>query len=148
MKLARCINKQSGRLGSLFLLCVCFAACSGSKSPATPALIGTWFANAQSINYLNLQRMALDLRADSTYRYYYLTAPVPPHEAGDEFTEVGSYRVHGDSLLFTTEVVNGNNTIYDYARKYRLLSDTTDWPLRISYVRQGTNFEVYFQIPK
>jgi hypothetical protein len=131
------------------IIATVLVACSGTKSePKALPLTGAWFANAQSINFLNLQRMALDLRADSTYRYYYLTAPTPPREVGDEFTEVGSYRVRGDSLLFTTEVVNGNNTIYDYSRKYRLLSDTTDWPLRIGYIRQGTPFEVYFQIPE
>lgn len=124
-------------------------ACSDSKPELKPVpLTGTWFANAQSINFLNLQRLALDLRADSTYRYYYRIAPIPPHEVGEEFTEVGGYRVRGDTLLFTTEVVNGNQTKFDYARKFRLLSDTTEWPLRVVYVRQGTTFEVYFQIPK
>lgn len=124
------------------------AACSSSPKSLTPNVTGTWFANAQSIGYLNLQRMALDLRTDSTYRYYFLNAPIDSLKPADEFTEAGRYRVRGDSLHFTTEIVNGHKTVYDYARKFRMLADTTEWPLRVTYTRSKLEFEVYFQHPR
>lgn len=119
-------------------------AMSCAKPLPTPKLANAWFANAESINYLNLQRMALDLRTDSTYRYYYRNAPIPPLEVGEDYTEGGRYRVRGDSLIFTVIEANGNRTMYDYARKYRLLPDTTAWPLRVMYKRNSIDFEVYF----
>lgn len=92
--------------------------------------------------------MALDLRTDSTYRYYYRNAPIPPQEVGDDYTEGGNFRVRGDSLFFTSHEANGNETTFDYARKFRLLADTAEWPLRVSYTRRSVDFEVYFQMQK
>ncbi|MBK6765513.1 MAG: hypothetical protein IPG71_04060 [bacterium] len=136
------------KLALLFACVGALAACSAPKVTPLPKLTGTWFANAQSVGYLNLQRMALELRADSSYRYYFRNAPTDPAKPADEFTEAGRYRVRGDSLLFTTEIVNGNQTAFDYARKYRMLPDTAEWPLRVTYTRSGIDFEVYFQHPK
>lgn len=141
------MKERSKRMGGPWwpplLLLALFVACT--KPPAQPPLAGTWFANAQSINYLNLQRMALDLRADSTYRYYFRNAPAERDTTGEEYTEGGRFRVRNDSLLFTVAEANGNKTTFDYARKFRLLSDTTEWPLRVTYVRRSVEFEVYFQ---
>lgn len=125
------------------LLLALLVACA--KPVAHVSLAGTWFANAQSINYLNLQRMALDLRADSTYRYFFRNAPMQGDSVGEDYTEGGRYRVRNDTLKFTVAEANGNKTTFDYARKFRLLSDTTEWPLRVTYVRRGVEFEVYFQ---
>lgn len=130
---------------SVFIPWALFLVMSCGSSISTPSLTSLWLANPQSINFLNLQRMALDLRADSTYRYYYLNAPIPPNDVGDEYAEGGTYSVRGDSLLFTVQIANGNQTTFEYSRKYRLLSDSTDWPLRVSFKRLGTDFEVYFQ---
>lgn len=126
-----------------FLLWSC-----GKKAESSSSLASIWAANGESIGYLNIERMALDLRADSTYRYYYRTAPIPPADQGDEYTEGGRFRVRGDSLMFTVQEANGNRTTFDYARKFRILPDTTDWPLRISYQRRGIDFEVYFQVKR
>lgn len=134
-----------------FYIALAFALVSCStpaKQPSAPTLSGTWFANAQSIGYLNLQRMAFDLRADSSYRYYFLSAPTDSLKPADEFTEAGRYRLRGDSLRFTTEIVNGKNTSYDYARKFRILPDTAEWPLRVTFTRNKIDFEVYIQHPK
>ena len=128
----------------LLLISMLVFSC-GKKPDATQSLTATWFANAQSIGFLNVERMALDLRSDSTYRYYFRVAPIPPHEVGEDYTEGGVYKVRKDSLKFTVLTANGNATTYDYGRKFRLLSDTTEWPLRVSYTRQGVDFEVYFQ---
>lgn len=128
-----------------FILLVLMVALSCGKPLTTPSLTATWFAYSQSINYLNVERMALDLRADSTYRYYYRNAPIPPLEVGEDYTEGGRYHVRGDSLYFTVLETMGEKKTFEYARKFRLLPDTTEWPLRINYFRKGTDFEVYFQ---
>ena len=129
----------------LILSLTLLAGCQAPKRAQTPPVFGTWFANANSINYLNLQNMALELRADSSYRYFYRVAPRPGETSGDEYTEGGSYSVRGDSLYFRTSEANGNDTQFEYARKYRMLSDTAEWPLRVTYVKQGVTFEVYFR---
>ncbi len=126
-----------------FLLYSC-----GSKSQSMPELHALWFASGESIGYLNIERMALDLRADSTYRYFYKLAPVPPNDSGFESTEAGRYFVSNDSLNFTVLEKNGSQTTYEYSRRFKLLSDTTEWPLRVSFARQGVEFDVYFQAQK
>ncbi len=131
----------------LILVAVLVWSC-GKKASHPLSLTSTWAASGESIGYLNIERMALDLRADSTYRYYYRNAPIPPSEQGDEYTEGGRFRVRGDSLMFTVQEANGNRTTYDYARRFRLLPDTTAWPLRVSYQRRGIDFEVYFQVKR
>ncbi|MBL0063275.1 MAG: hypothetical protein IPP40_17780 [bacterium] len=133
-------------LVALMLLLPVVMSCN-KPIPTTP-LTALWFANAQSINYLNVERLALDLRADSTYRYYYRNAPIPPAEVGDEYTEGGTYNVRGDSLRFSVLETNGAKKSYDYARKFRVLADTAEWPLRVTYSRKGTTYEVYFQAQK
>ncbi|MCB9357599.1 MAG: hypothetical protein H6505_03410 [Calditrichaeota bacterium] len=129
----------------LLLISVVLLGCHKAEPLKTPPLLSTWFAHPNSIAYLNVQHMALDLRADSSYRYFYRVAPTEGEPDGAEYTEGGAFRVRGDSLRFFTEEVNGEPKQFGYARKFRLLSDTTDWPLRVTYMKQGTVFEVYFQ---
>ncbi len=133
---------------TVFILFALIIAISCSKPIPTAPLTALWFANSQSINYLNVERLALDLRADSTYRYYYRNAPIPPSEIGEEYTEGGKYSVRGDSLHFNVIETNGAQKSFNYARKFRVLADTAEWPLRVTYSRKGTTYEVYFQAQK
>jgi hypothetical protein len=127
------------------LLLVIFAIASCGRTPKTPELCATWYANAKSIGYLNIQRMALDLRADSTYRYFYIAAPPARQKVGQEVTEGGVFHVKGDSLIFYVEERNGEKVDFIYGRPFRMLPDTTEWPLRVYYSRRGVDFEVYFK---
>ena len=94
---------------------------------------------------MNLERMALDLRADSSYRFYTRFAPVPPQEVGAEIEEAGRFNVRSDTLFFTVERVSNRDTTYYYSRQFRLLPDTSEWPFRIKLKRGTTDFEIYFQ---
>lgn len=121
---------------------------SCAKQVQTPPLAGQWFANPASIDYLNLERLALDFRTDSTYRYYYRSAPVPPFETGQDYTEGGRYSLRSDTIHFSVIEANGLRTAYNYSRKFRILPDTTEWPLRVTYHRNNIDFEVYFRAEK
>jgi len=123
----------------LMLLLAC------AKPASSPRVVGTWFASAQSIGYLNIARMALDLRTDSTYRYYFRNAPTERDTSGAEYTEGGRFNVRADTLLFRVAEANGKPTQFEYARRFRVLADTAEWPLRVTYLRNRLEFEVYFQ---
>lgn len=129
----------------VLLISLLILACQRAMTPQPPSLAATWYANANSINFLNLQHMALDLRADSSYRYFYRLAPRADQETGDDYMEGGYYRVRGDSLQFMSELVNGELKQNSYSRRFRMLPDTAEWPLRVTYAKQGTVFEVYFR---
>ncbi len=132
----------------VFILFALMIVLSCANPVPNAPLTSLWFANPLSINFLNVERLALDLRTDSTYRYYYRNAPIPPAEIGDEYTEGGTYSVHGDSLHFNVSETNGAKKSFEYSRKFRVLADTAEWPLRVTYTRKGTTFEVYFQAQK
>jgi hypothetical protein len=53
--------------------------------------------------------------------------------------------VRGDTLFFSADHCSGKDTTYYYARRFRLLPDTAEWPLRIKMRRGTTDFEIYFQ---
>ncbi|MCB1060519.1 MAG: hypothetical protein KDB65_09820 [Calditrichaeota bacterium] len=132
------MTRWIGLLSLLFVI-------SCSSGPRTPNLCATWFANAQSIGYLNLQRMALDLRPDSTYRYYYVLPPESFKISGKEVAEGGVFHVQHDTLVFKVRERNGEQVDFLYKRQFRMLPDTTEWPLRVHFARRGVDYEVYFQ---
>jgi hypothetical protein len=125
------------------LALITFLGCS--QPSKTSSLTQTWFAHKSSVGFMNLERMALDLRPDSTYRYYTRLAPIPPAETGKEIEETGRFNVRGDTLFFTVEHASNRDTTYYYSRQFRVLPDTSEWPFRIKMKRGTTEFEIHFQ---
>lgn len=130
---------------SILFAALILLSCKRDEALKPVSLTQVWMAHESSVGFLNLERIALDLRVDSTYRFYTRLAPIPPAELGEEIEEAGRYNVRGDTLFFTALHRSGKDTTYYYTRQFRVLPDTSEWPFRIKMRRGATDFEIYFQ---